>query len=136
MHLHEHLQVLMFAAGLRFDEEAMHAGADWVARRVADGQRRLSLADVREAIRSLRLEAGTSRAVLSVATLKPDPMAEDADYTVDWADRFEGASPYVKRRPLAPATWAQLQADIEAAPFRMPPGTTSIAVTGSCRRTS
>ncbi|MEV0038868.1 SAVED domain-containing protein [Streptomyces sp. NPDC050804] len=133
VHLHEHLQMMMFAAGLRFNEEAMHAGADWVARQVADGQRRLSLADVREAIRSLRLEVGSSRAVLSVATLKQDPMAEDADYAVDWADRFEGASPYVKRRPLAPATWAQLQADIDAAPFRMPPGTTSIAVTGSLR---
>ncbi|MFJ7181059.1 SAVED domain-containing protein [Streptomyces massasporeus] len=133
MHLHEHLQMLMFAAGLRFGEEAMHAGADWVARQVADGQRRLSLTDVREGIRSLRLEAGSSRAVLSVATLKPDPMAEDADYAVDWVDRFEGASPYVKRRPLAPATWAQLQADIEAAPYRMPPGTTAVAVTGSLR---
>jgi hypothetical protein len=125
--------MLMFAAGLRFDEEAMHAGADWVARQVADGRRRLSLTEIRDAVRSLHLEAGTSRAVLSVATLKPDPMAEDADYTVDWTDRFEGDSPYIKRRPLAPATWAQLQADIDAAPLRMPPGTTSIALTGSLR---
>ncbi|MGX5210282.1 hypothetical protein ACWKT3_16555 [Streptomyces violaceus] len=131
MHLHEHLQMLMFAAGLRFSEEAMHAGADWVARQVADGQRRLSLADTKEAIRVLRLEAGSSRPVLSIATLKPDPMAEDADYALDWVDRFEGASQYVKRRPLAPATWAQLQADIEATPYRMPPGTTTFAVTGS-----
>ncbi|MFF8674220.1 SAVED domain-containing protein [Streptomyces sp. NPDC015242] len=133
MHLHEHLQMLMFAAGLRFSEEAMHSGADWVARQVADGQRRLSLADIREAIRALGLETGSSRPVLSIATLKPDPMAEDADYALDWVDRFEGASPYVKRRPLAPATWAQLQADIEAAPYRMPPGTTTVAVTGSLR---
>ncbi|MGI3225005.1 SAVED domain-containing protein [Streptomyces sp. GTA36] len=132
-HLHEHLQMLMFAAGLRFEEEAMHAGADWVARQVAAGQRRLSLADVREAIRSLRLEAGSSRAVVSIATLKPDLMAEDADYAVDWTDRFEGASAYLKRRPLAPATWAQLQADIEAAPHRMPPNTAAVAVTGSLR---
>ncbi|MFF1446245.1 hypothetical protein [Streptomyces sp. NPDC058295] len=120
-HLHEHLQMLMFAAGLRFEEEAMHAGADWVTRQVAAGQRRLSPADVREAIRSLHLEAGSSRAVVSIATLKPDPMAEDADYAVDWTDRFEGASAYLKRRPLAPATWAQLQADIEAAPHRSHP---------------
>lgn len=132
-HLHEHLQMLMFAAGLRFDEESMHAGADWVARQVAAGQRRLSLADIKEAIRALRLEAGSSRAVVSVATLKPDPMAEDADYAVDWTDRFEGASAYLKRRPLSPATWAQLQTDIESAPHRMPPGTTAVAVTGSLR---
>jgi hypothetical protein len=44
MHLHEHLQMLVFAAGLRFDEEAVHSGADWVARQVSGGQRRLSLA--------------------------------------------------------------------------------------------
>ncbi|MFD0501741.1 hypothetical protein ACFQ0G_00170 [Streptomyces chiangmaiensis] len=92
-HLHEHLQMLMFAAGLLFDEGSMHAGADWVARQVADGQRRLSLADVRGAIRSLRLEAGSSRAVVSIATLKPDLMAEDADYALDWTDRFEEPRP-------------------------------------------
>ncbi|MFK4228056.1 hypothetical protein [Streptomyces sp. NPDC019890] len=46
MHFHERLQMLMFAAGMRFDEEAMYADADWVARQVADGQCRLSLADV------------------------------------------------------------------------------------------
>lgn len=132
-HLHEHLQMLMFAAGLRFDEEAAHSGADWVARQVADGRRRLSLADIREAIREMRLAAGSSRAVLSVATLKADPMAKDADYAVDWVSRFEGASEYVKRRPLAPATWGQLQADIEAAPLRLPPGTTAVALTGSLR---
>ncbi|MEU6008615.1 hypothetical protein [Streptomyces sp. NPDC047453] len=90
-HLHEHLQMTMFAAGLRFDEESMHAGADWVARQVADGQRRLSLADIREAIKAMRLAAGASRAVLSVAALKPDPMAQDANYAVDWVDRFRKA---------------------------------------------
>ncbi|MEU6449802.1 SAVED domain-containing protein [Streptomyces sp. NPDC046979] len=132
-HLHEHLQMLMFAAGLRFDEESMHAGADWVARQVADGRRWLSLADVREAIGAMRLAAGSSRAVLSVATLKPDPMAQDADYAVDWVDRFESASQYTKRRPLAPATWEQLQADLEAAPSRMGPGSTAVALTGSLR---
>lgn len=132
-HLYEYLQMLMFAAGLRFDEEAVHTGVDWVARQVADGRRRLPLADIREAIETMRLAAGSSRAVLSVATLKPDPMVKDADYAVDWVDRFEGASEYVKRRPLAPATWGQLQADIEAAPLRMPPGTTAVVVTGSLR---
>ncbi|MGI5405002.1 SAVED domain-containing protein [Streptomyces sp. CA-135486] len=52
---------------------------------------------------------------------------------LDWTDRFEGASAYLKRRPLAPATWAQLQENIEAAPYRMPPGTKAVAVTGSLR---
>ncbi|MFE2541007.1 SAVED domain-containing protein [Actinacidiphila glaucinigra] len=133
LHLREHLQMLMFAAGLRFDENSVHAGADWVARQVAEGRRRLPLAEIRAAVGSLQLAAGSSRAVLSIATLKPDPMAEDADHALDWVDRFEGASAYVKRRPLAPATWSGLQQDIEQAPFRMPPDTKALAVTGSLR---
>lgn len=78
-------------------------------------------------------EAGPARAVLSIATLKPDPMAPDADHAIDWVDRFESESEYTKRRPLSPNTWAQLQADIEAAPGRLPAGTTAVSVTGSIR---
>ncbi|MGW3009555.1 hypothetical protein ACWC9R_12065 [Streptomyces sp. NPDC001219] len=90
MHLHEHLRMLMVATGLRFDEEAMHAGADWVARQVADGQRQLSLADVKEAIRSLRLEVGSSGAVVSVATAGRASVATTSNIvevlacTVEW----------------------------------------------------
>jgi hypothetical protein len=132
-HLHDHLQLLMLAAGLRPDDPAIHAGADWVARQVRDGQRMLTLAAITEAIDSLQLRAGPTRAVVSIATLKPDPASEEADYAVDWVDRFDGTSAYSKRRPQAPATWAQLQEEIEAAPNRLPPGTTAVAVTGSLR---
>jgi len=132
-HLHDHLQLLMLAAGLRSDDPAIYAGADWVARQVRDGQRMLTLTAITEAIDSLQLRAGPTRAVVSIATLKPDPVAEEADYAIDWVDRFDGASAYSKRRPQAPATWAQLQEEIEAAPNRLPPGTTAVAVTGSLR---
>ncbi|GAB3163231.1 SAVED domain-containing protein [Microbispora hainanensis] len=132
-HLHDHLQLLMLAAGLRTDDPAIHAGADWVAREVRDGQRKLTLTAIREAIESLQLSAGPVRSVVSIATLKPDPAATEADYAIDWVDRFDGASAYSKRRPLAPATWFQLQEEIEAAPSRLPPGATAVAVTGSLR---
>ncbi len=132
-HLYDHVQSLMLATGLRPDDTAIHIGADWVARQVRDGQRTLTLTAITEAIDSLQLKAGPTRAVVSIATLKPDPATGDADYALDWVDRFDGASPYVKRRPQAPATWAQLQAEIEAAPHRIPPGKTAVAITGSLR---
>jgi SMODS-associated and fused to various effectors sensor domain len=132
-HVYDHLQTQMLAAGLRPDEAAIHAGADWVARQVRDGHRKLSLQMIPQAIESLALRAGTARAVISVATLKPDPEAAEADYAIDWVTRFEGASAYLKRRPQPPATWGQLQQEIEAIPHRLPPGTTAIAVTGSLR---
>ncbi|MGW3627200.1 hypothetical protein [Streptomyces sp. NPDC000880] len=48
-----------------------------VARQVADGRRWLPLAEIRQAIGSLRLTAGS----------------EHADHVLDWVDRFDGASP-------------------------------------------
>jgi SMODS-associated and fused to various effectors sensor domain len=47
-------------------------------------------------------------------------------------DRFDGPDAYAKRRPKPPATWQQLQADIEDIPGRL--GAAShIAITGSLR---
>jgi hypothetical protein len=132
-HVQERLQLLMSVAGLRHDEQAMTSGADWVAKQVREGRRTLTLDMVKAAVVTLRLKAGPARAVLSIATLKPDPLADDADYAIDWIDRFDGTSDFTKRRPLPPATWAQLQADIEAAPGQLPVGGTAISITGSIR---
>ncbi|MFD3456986.1 SAVED domain-containing protein [Streptomyces sp. NPDC058691] len=132
-HVQERLQLLMAVTGLRHDERAMEEGANWVAKQVRNGHRTLTLDMVSSAVDTLKLESGPARAVLSIATLKPDPFASDADYAIDWVDRFEGASDFTKRRPLAPATWAQLQTDVEAAPKRLPSGSTAISLTGSLR---
>ncbi|WP_405361970.1 SAVED domain-containing protein [Kitasatospora sp. NBC_00085] len=129
----EHLKLLMAIAGLRNDQRALEEGAGWVAKMVREGRRELTLAIVESAVAELDLKAGPARAVLSIATLKPDPMAPDADHGIDWVDRFDGDSDYTKRHPLAPHTWAQLQADIEAAPGRLPAGTAAVSVTGSIR---
>ncbi|MFD0022807.1 SAVED domain-containing protein [Streptomyces sp. NPDC058382] len=129
----EHLQLLMAIAGLLHDQRALEAGIGWVAKMVRNGQRQLTQAMVEDAVEELALKAGPARAVLSIATLKPDPMAPDADHAIDWVDRFESDSEYTKRRPLPPNTWDQLQADIEAAPGRLPAGTTAVSVTGSIR---
>ncbi|WP_211244395.1 SAVED domain-containing protein [Actinospica robiniae] len=132
-HLRELVQHLMVAAGLRHEDPAIDAGADWVARMVRDGHRKLTLDLIEKAVKDLELATGPARAVLSIATLKPDPMAAEADWSLEWTDRFDGASAYAKRRPKAPATWEQLQSDIEDAPRHLP-GATNIAVTGSLRQ--
>ena len=125
----------MFAAGLREDDNAVHAGADWVARQVIAGHRRLSIEAMQAAVGELGLHRNTpARAVVSIATLAPDPLVPHSDHALDWVDRFQGATAFAKRRPGAPATWAQLQADIEAIPAQLPAGTTAAAITGSLRQ--
>lgn len=65
-------------------------------------------------------------------TLTPDRLAAQAAYAIDWVDRFDGPDAYAKRRPRPPATWQQLQADIEDIPARL--GAAShVAITGSLR---
>lgn len=132
-HVQERLQLLMAVAGLRHDEKAMDDGANWVAKQVRSGHRTFTFDMVKGAVEALGLPAGPARTVLSIATLKPDPLADKADHVIDWVDRFDGRSDFTKRRPLAPSTWAQLQADIEAAPKRLPIGSKAISVTGSIR---
>lgn len=129
----DYLQLLMAVVGLRHDQSALETGAGWVAKMVRDGQRKLTRAMVEAAVDELVLQAGPARAVLSIATLKPDPMAPNADHAIDWVDRFENESEHTKRRPSSPNTWDKLQADIEAAPGHLPAGTTAVSVTGSIR---
>jgi hypothetical protein len=61
-------------------------------------------------------------------------MATTADYALDWVDRFDGTSAYLKRRPLPPATWRQLQADIDTIPDHVPADGTDVLITGSLRQ--
>ncbi|MGW6914714.1 SAVED domain-containing protein [Kitasatospora sp. NPDC054939] len=129
----EHLGLLMAVTGLRHGQRAVEAGANWVAKMVREGRRELTLEMVQAAVADLDLKAGPARAVLSIATLKPDPLAANADYALDWADRFDGETAFDKRHPLAPNTWEQLQTDIEAAPQHLPAGSTAISVTGDFR---
>jgi hypothetical protein len=132
MHLEETVKLTMFAAGLRSDDLALAAGADWVAEQVVAGRRELGLETIQNAVRSRGLRSGPTRTIVSIATLIPDRLAAQAAYAIDWVDRFDGPDAYAKRRPRAPATWQQLQADIEDIPARL--GAAShVAITGSLR---
>ncbi|HUZ55863.1 MAG TPA: SAVED domain-containing protein [Streptosporangiaceae bacterium] len=132
MHLEETVKLTMFAAGLRSDDLALAAGSDWVAEQVVAGRREFSLNAIQDAVSSRALRSGPTRTIVSIATLTPDRLAAQAAYAIDWVDRFDGPDAYTKRRPKAPATWQQLQADIEDIPARL--GAAShVAITGSLR---
>ena len=132
MHLEETVKLTMFAAGLRSDDLALAAGADWVAEQVVAGRRELGLDAIQHAVTSRALRGGPTRTIVSIATFAPDRLAAQAAYAIDWVDRFDGPDAYAKRRPRAPATWQQLQADIEDIPARL--GAAShVAITGSLR---
>ncbi|MFD0393766.1 SAVED domain-containing protein [Streptomyces nogalater] len=103
---------------------------------VREGRRELTLELIEAAVADLGLRAGPARGVLSIATLKPDPMAPDASHAINWVDRFDGDSAFTKRRPLLPNTWGQLQMDIESVPGHLPAGTAAVSVTGSIRLAS
>jgi SMODS-associated and fused to various effectors sensor domain len=130
--LHETVSLTMLVTGLRGDTAAVEAGAGWIAQQVRDGRRVLELATITEAIDTLALRAGPTRTVISIATLKPDPLSDQAQLALDWVDRFDGEDAYLKRRPKPPASWSQLQAEIETIPTRLA-GAAHVVVTGSLR---
>jgi hypothetical protein len=131
-HLSDEARYAMAAAGLRSDEVALNAGIDWVARQVVAGRRRLQLSDIQDAVSTEDLLIEDTRLIVSVATLQQDRFASDAAHSIDWVDRFEGDDPSLKRHPEAPATWAELQHDIEAIPPHLAAGS-RVTVTGSFR---
>jgi hypothetical protein len=131
-HMSDEARYAMAAAGLRGSESALNAGIDWVARQVVAGRRRLDLAAIQDVITTEALRIEDTRTIVSIATLRPDPLAAHAARAIDWVDRFEGDDPSLKRHPKAPATWAELQRDIDAIPSHLGAGC-RVTVTGSIR---
>lgn len=131
-HLEEVVGLRMRLAGLRGDAGAVNLGLSWIGDQVIAGRRVLDLTVIREAVEERELRAGSVRSLVSVATLAPDPMASTSICAIDWVERFDGADTFAKRRPLAPATWADLQHEIESIPSHVG-GVKQIAVSGSMR---
>lgn len=132
-HLQETVALTMLVSGLRADPPAVAAGADWIAQQVRDGHRELDLDAIRRAVDERQLHAGPARTVVSIATLKPDPLAHQAHHALDWVDRFDGHDAYAKRRPKFPATWNDLQTEIENIPGQLD-AATNVVITGSLRQ--
>jgi hypothetical protein len=122
----------MTIAGLRGDSAAISSGIDFVVEQVVAGRREITLSAIQEAIEARGLRVDNARAIVSIATLLPDPLARHALYAIDWVDRFEGEDANLKRRPRPPATWAELQAEIQAIPSQLG-SVKRVVVTGSMR---
>jgi hypothetical protein len=123
---------LMTAAGLRDDTTSVLLATGWIEQQVINGVRHLNADTIRAAVTDLALVAGRSWPTLSIATLKPDPLADQAVHAIDWVDRFEGDDPYTRRRPRPPATWADLSDEIASIPDHLA-GLDAVLVTGSLR---
>jgi hypothetical protein len=122
----------MTVAGLRGDSAAISSGIDFVVDQVIAGRRELTLGAIQEAIEARGLRVDSARATVSIATLRPDPLAQHALHAIDWVDRFEGEDANLKRHPRPPATWAELQAEIQAIPSQLG-SVKRVVVTGSMR---
>ena len=131
-HLARTIELTMLVAGLRGDDAGLSAGINWIEEQVIAGRRELDLVCIQEAIETREMRLEDARTIVSVATLLPDPLADRAEYALDWVDRFDGADANMKRRPKPPATWGELQADIEQIPSHLG-STTRLVVTGSMR---
>lgn len=110
---------LMTANGLRSDKIAVDSGVGWVARQVIAGHRLLTLADIKQAIIELDLQAGSPWATVSVATIKHDQLADQATVSIDWVDRIAGDNHRDRVAPLPPATWVDLATEIASVPSRL-----------------
>lgn len=110
------ISLTMTANGLSCDDAAINRGADWVAKQVVAGHRRLTLADIKDAVTELQLQAGTPWTTVSVATITRDRLADQATVSKDWVDRIAGDKIKDRVAPLPPHTWAELADDITAIP--------------------
>lgn len=130
--LSDNVANMMAALGLRTDEATQKLVVGWIRQQVINGVRKLDLDSIRGAVQSLELEVGPAWTTISIATLKPDPLADQAIYVLDWSDKFEGSDPYARRRPRSPATWPELDAEIHSLSDKVF-GATALLITGSLR---
>jgi hypothetical protein len=131
-HVEQLTKLTMLLAGLRDDDEALALAVDWIATQIIAGTRILTADVIAAAVETLGLREGPPRTVVSIATLQPDPVAEQARHALDWVDRFDGDTSFDKRRPRPPATWQDLHSDIQALADACR-SETRIAVTGTLR---
>jgi SMODS-associated and fused to various effectors sensor domain len=130
--LEENVANLMAATGLRSDTPALLAATGWVEDLVISGAKRIDLDMIGALVADHGLAAGRVWPTVSIATLKPDPVADQALYALDWVDRFDGDDPFTRRRPKLPDTWDLLAADLADLPNHLA-GVDAVLVTGSLR---
>jgi len=95
----------MFAAGLRHDEDAVSQGIGIVRGWVTEGVRKLTTAELRQAVEPLNRPSDLPAASLLVQAIDRDPMPEAATIALDWASLFPGREPRERRLPTDRAMW-------------------------------
>jgi hypothetical protein len=131
--LRKDVSLLMTANGLRSDSIAVSLGAYWVSQQVIAGRRRLSISDINDAISVLGLQAGSPWTTVSVATIKHDQVAHQAEVSIDWVDRFVGDTDWARVEPAQPFTWNDLADDVRTIPRGLG-GNKRVLVSGHIRQ--
>jgi hypothetical protein len=128
-------QVLMLAAGLRHDEDALETGISAAAGWIRGGKRILTAQDIHDQVDVLRLRADKPRAILLIQAIDRDPHPEDATETLDWVDLYHGDSPMTRAQPTDPASWTTMAQDLNSAVNRLKSaGAHDILVRGALRQ--
>lgn len=103
--LREQAWPLMYATGLRHDEEALVRGLSIVRGWVTDGKRRISVDEIRTAVTPLERPGELPAASLVIQAIDRDLMPESAAVVLDWVDLFPGSEPRTRRRPCDDSLW-------------------------------
>lgn len=128
-------QVLMQAIGLRSADDDLRRGLDAVAAWVTGGRRVVGPDDVNRVIDDIGLRTAEPKAVLLVQAIDRDPHPEDATYSVDWVELYEGETPAVRCRPRTEADWARMAAELRAEAQRLEvDGWRNVLVRGAMRQ--
>jgi SMODS-associated and fused to various effectors sensor domain len=112
-------QVLMLAAGLRHDENALDDGISAAAGWIRDGKRILTVQYIHGEIDALGLRADKPRSILLIQAIDHDPHPEDATEILDWVDLYQGDNPMTRSQPADPASWATMAGDLSNAVSRL-----------------
>ena len=95
----------MFAAGLRHDQGAVTEGMRIVRDWVTAGQRKLTTAQLREAVENLKRPDDLPAASLLIQAIDRDSVPEASTIVLDWANSFPGGEARVRRLPHDQALW-------------------------------
>ena len=99
---------LMRLAGLRSDDEAVDIGVAIVRSWVADGQRLLRAADVREEVARRNLLAMDGTLILAVHGIDRDPLPSAPNVQLDFVDLYEGDNSFNRKLLKDASDWNKL----------------------------
>lgn len=106
-------RTLMFAAGFRYDDEAITLGESIVRAWVTDAKRRLKIADIENEIKHLRRQNELPAASLVVQAIDRDPTSDTATVALDWVDSFNGDEPRTRRVLQDDMFWKNFRSEIQ-----------------------